>query len=439
MKPSPLPDISGPHPLPGLPVALADISMLSRYAGDSALGVIGIVVHPDTAFYRLSPESVQRLRQEITRRLNGKLREGDRLYSLSSWEWLVVLPALRSKAILTLAMLKFRQLFVENNLSIDGITLHLPVYCGAAIHPDDGEDALHLVQSARIAGLHAQRDGQGSALYSVEMEELDDRLKLFDQELRAAFSGESGLQLYLQPQVEALSGGCVGAEGLLRWQRHSGEWVSPPELLAAIERLGLRQRFNRWLFLSAGQICHKLALSDVPITLSINLSANDLLDSEVPDLLEQALKTWNVPAESIRLEITETSMVQDTVSVIDVLLRLRKLGASLSIDDFGTGYSSMSNLQNFPVQEVKIDRSFISHIVESERDREIAGSMIRLSHRLGKHVVAEGVETAEVAERLLAMGCEYLQGYLFSPAIPLNEFILWYQARELSHPSSRPV
>lgn len=415
--------------LPGLPVALSEIPLFARRTDGSSLGVIVFNVHPDTAFYRLSPESSLRLRQLITLRLNEKLRATDRLFSISSMEWLIVLPGLRSSATLTMAMLKLRQLFDERSLVVDGIVLRLPVSCGAAIHPEDGDDALYLVQSARIAALHAARSGTGGELYGSGMEELDDRLKHFDHELRVAFSNDDGLELYLQPQVEAQSGWCAGAEALLRWKRDNGEWVSPPELLAAIERLGLRQRFNRWLFMMAGQIAQKLVLSGIDIRLSVNLSANDLLDPEVPDLLEQALKTWNIPSDLIRLEITETSMVQDTESVMDVLLRLRQLGASLSIDDFGTGFSGMSHLKNLPVQEVKVDQSFVQNIVESKRDQEITGSIIRLSHRLGLHVVAEGVETLEAANLLRDLGCEWLQGYLFAPAMPVAQFIDWYKAR----------
>ena len=430
MNPHSTPDQLAHSLLPGLPAALSEISLLAHGSDDASLGVITFVVHPDTAFYRLSPESALRLRQEVTHRLVEQLREVDSLYSISSWEWLIVLPGLRSSATLTMAMLKLRHLFDERRLCVDGITLRLPVSCGAAIHPDDGEDALHLVQSARIAGLHAVRNGEVSALYDYSMEELDDRLKDFDHELRTAFSADSGLQLYLQPQVEAKSGRCAGAEALLRWCRANGEWVSPPELLAAIERLGLRHRFNRWLFLAAAQISHRLTSSGVDVFLSINLSANDLLDPEVPGLLGQALSTWSVAPTAIRLEITETSMVQDVDSVMDVLGRLRELGASLSIDDFGTGFSGMSNLKNLPVQEVKVDQSFVRNIVESKRDQEITGSIIRLSHRLGLQVVAEGVESIAAAQLLTAMGCEWLQGFLFSPALPVERFIDWYQERE---------
>lgn len=435
-------DISGllSHTLlPGLSVALSEIQLLTHRADEinkTGLGVLAFVVHPDTAYLRLSPESALRLRQEITHRLRDSLRENDRLFSISSLEWLMVLPELRSSATLTLAMLRLCNLFDEPGLNVDGISLRLPIFCGAALHPDDGDDAQHLVQSARIACLHAEMSGLDSALYDPCMEELDDRLKKFDRELRSAFSGERGLQLYLQPQIEAKSGRCVGAEALLRWCRGNGEWVSPPELLAAIERLGYRHRFNRWLFNTAGQISHKLAQAGVEIRLSVNLSANDLLDLEVPDLLEQALNIWNVSPTAIRLEITETSMVQETGGVIDVLQRLRELGTSISIDDFGTGFSGMSNLKNLPVQEVKVDQSFIYAIVDSKRDQEITESIIRLSHRLGLQVVAEGVETRETAGLLTDMGCEWLQGYLYSQALPLQGFITWYQERAIAIPDN---
>ena len=418
--------------LPGVATALSEIPNLAHDREAGGVGVVTFVVHPDAAFYRLSPESGLRLREEITHRLNGQLRATDRLYSLNNWEWLIVLPGLRSSATLTMAMIRLCGLFDEHGLVVDGIVLHLAVSCGAAIFPDDGDDPLYVVQSARIACLHAQRNGLGSALYEPSMEGLDEQFKEFDRELRMAFAGDCGLQLYLQPQIEVKSGCCQGAEALLRWCRSNGEWVAPPVLLAAIERLGLRHRFNRWLFLAAAQVSHKLSAAGINIRLSINLSAHDLLDAEMPDLLIQALATWNVEPAAIRLEITETSMVEDTENVLDVLRRLRELKVSLSIDDFGTGYSGMSNLKIVPVQEIKVDQSFILNLVESKHDQEITESIIRLAHRLGLQIVAEGVETREAAQLLAKMGCEWLQGFLFSPAIPLPQFILWWHERTLA-------
>jgi len=419
-----------PSRLAGWSDALSEAQQLLRSGPEGSLGVIAFMVHPDSAFYRLSPESSQRLHQEISHRLQDILRETDHLYAINQQEWLIVMPALRSSATLTLAMLRLRQQFDERRLVVDGLALHLPVSCGASVSPDNGEDALHLMQSARIARLHAEGRGNEGLLYDPAMEDLDERMQRFDHDLRAAFFGDNGLQLYLQPQIEAQSRRCVGAEALLRWRRRGadggpGHWIPPPDVLAAIERLGLRPQFNRWLFNAAGRIGQQLARAGLDLRLSINLSANDLLDSEVPDLLELALGTWNVAPATIRLEITETSMVQESHAVSDVLKRLRALGTSLSIDDFGTGYSGMSNLQRMPVQEVKIDQRFIRDIVESPRDQEIAEAIIGLSHRLGLQVVAEGVETAAAADLLTTKGCEWLQGYLFSPALPLDDFLAW--------------
>ena len=422
----------------GLTLALGEIPELAKSAAgdgatDNELGVVVFVVHPEPAFYRLGPESVARLRAGIAQRLRERLRDGDRLYGIGEWEWLVVLPKLRSSATLSMAMMRFRQVFESSGLDVDGMTLQFSVSCGAAIYPSDGEDAVHLVQSARIAALNAARHGLGEALYEPSMEELDYSLREFDHELRKVLTEGAGLELHLQPQIQAQSGRCVGAEALLRWRRAKGESVAPPVVLAGIERIGMRHRFNRWLFLTAARISSQLNEAGVEIQISINISANDLLDQEMPDLVDQSLKTWGVSPAAIQIEITETSMVQETQTVGVVLKRLRSLGIVLSVDDFGTGYSSISHLKNLPVQEVKIDQSFVRNILNSKHDQEITGSTIRLAHRLGLKVVAEGVETGQIAGLLAEMGCDLLQGYLFARAMEVSAFVAWYQARRVAH------
>lgn len=413
--------------LPRLWMALADIPQLAKSKPGTELGTVICAVRPDAAFFRLSPESAQRLRQEISHRLEELLRADDRLYATESWEWLIVMPGLRSSATLTMAMFKIEETLSHRDLSVDGIHLRLPVWCGASIFPDDGEDPLYVVQSARIACLHAERHETRGALYDPQMEELDQRLKEFDVELKSAFTAESALQLFLQPQICARTGRCVGAEALLRWRRGNGEWVPPPELLAAIDRLGFRPKFNRWLFLAAARICDTLLRADISIRLSINVSANDLLDHDVPEMILQAMDTWRVPPQMLRLEITETNMVQEGQSVADVLKHFRHLGIGLSIDDFGTGFSGMSRLKNLPVDEIKIDQSFIRNVTRSRRDMDITESIIRLAHRLKIAVVAEGVEDPETASLLAQMECNWLQGYLFSHPVPLEQFCAWFR------------
>ena len=233
--------------------------------------------------------------------------------------------------------------------------------------------------------------------------------------------------------MEAAGGaGCRSAEALLRWRNSAGDFVPPPVVVGLIDRLGLRHRFNRWLFQQAAQVLHQLRMEGLEVDVSINLSATDLYDAEVPDLIRQALSTWNVEAGRLCLEITETSMMDESAgsSVSEVLQRLRQLGVALSIDDFGTGFSGMSRLKRLAVQEVKIDRSFVIDLLASARDREIAAAIIDLSHRLGIEVTAEGVEDGRTAELLAGMGCDYIQGFLHAPALPLTDFVAWVRARE---------
>ena len=424
--------------LPRYASALVEIPHLARQqAPERSLGAVVCSVAPDPGLYRLTPEAAQRLRADITERLRGFLLPKDRLYSLSHWEWLAVLPELPSSAPLLLAMMKLQAGFADPLPTLDG-RLALRLVCGGALWPDDGEDALHLVQSARIARLLADRRGEGHAVYDRSMEVADARQRSLHGDLQQALAGSAGLALHLQPQLDLKRGTCPACEALLRWQRPDGEWVPPAQTLAAVERMGLRNTFNRWLLQQTMQIQRQMAEAGIDIVTSINLSASDLLDAELPDLVGQSLATWEVTPDRLLLELTETVMVEQTQQVVDVLQRLRDLGLRLSIDDFGTGYAGMSYLQRLPVQEVKIDRSFICLAEESKKDREIIAAVVKLAHRLRMTVIAEGVETAGIADAVRSLGCDRAQGYLYAPALAVDDFIAWWrdhQARLPKRPS----
>lgn len=413
--------------LPSLPVACEDIGKLSQQL-DAAhcLGVIALAVLSDPVLLRLAPEVSRDLRVAIKRRIESALRPQDRLYALDHWEWLIVLADLPSSAPLMLALIRLDALFAEPVPALDERLL-LRVACGGALCPDDGTEARHLVQSARIACLHADRSGSRYATYAPTMEESDKVQQLLHAELPRALGGAPGLSLQLQPQIELADGSCRACEGLLRWQLPTGAWISPPHTLAVVERLGLRGKFTRWLLQQAMQVQARLRAEGIHLVLSINLSANDLLDAELPELIEQTLATWELAPDCLLLELTETLMIEDTEEVIGILDRLRQQGFQLSVDDFGTGYASMSYLQRLPVQEVKIDQSFVLHAASSERDREIIASMVQLAHRLDMAVVAEGVETAAAAEIVGRLGCDRGQGYFYARAMPLEEFIAWWR------------
>lgn len=419
--------------LPRYAAALVEIPHLARqFGGDRTLGVMVIAAAADPGLYRLTPEAGHRLRADLTGQLKGLLRPADRLYSVSHWEWLAVLPDLPSSAPLQLAMLKVDGHFIDPLPTIQG-RLAVRIVCGGAVWPDDGEDALHLIQSARIARLMAEREGHGHALYARAMERADADQQNLHSELQATLAGAPGLSLHLQPQIDLASGACIGCEALLRWQRSNGDQVPPPHTLAAIERLGQRGAFTRWLLQQAAQIQHRLAAAGIGISLSINVSAHDLLDPELPDLIAQSLATWEIAPERLLLELTETLMVEETPLVVDVLQRLRRQGLRLAIDDFGTGYAGMSYLQRLPVQEVKIDQCFVRQAEESKKDREIIAAIVRLARRLKMDVLAEGVETAGMAGVVAELGCKRAQGYLFARPMPVDDFIAWWRDHQ-GHP-----
>lgn len=419
--------------LPGLAVALADIARLVQQR-DAAhcIGIINLAVFPEPALFRLAPEAERSLRAEVTRRLAAALRPQDRLYAAGHWEWLLVLGGLPNSVPLMLAMMRLDALFADSLPTLDGSFLTLHVACGGALCPDDGEEPRHLVQSSRIACLTADRTGSRYAAYDPAMEQTDSAQQQLHAALPHALSGAPGLSLCLQPQIDLRNGCCVGCEALLRWRLPAGEHIPPNQTLAAVERLGLRGTFTRWLLQQAIQIQQRLRAEGIPIVLSVNLSANDLLDAELPELIAQTLATWELAPECLLLELTETLMIEDIEQVVEVLLRLRKQGFHLSVDDFGTGYASMSYLQRLPVQEVKIDQSFVRYAETSQRDREIIASLAQLAHRLDMTVVAEGVETEETAAIVAQLGCDRAQGFLYAAALPLEEFIIWWRAHATS-------
>lgn len=429
-------------PVTGLPryaVALGDLTrgMLAAQEKQRCLGVVDFVVLPDAELLRLAPVADRALRQEITRRLAAALRPQDRLYAAEHWEWVAVLADLPSRAPLLFAMIKLIKLFSAPFVASDGSLLSLQVACGSAGFPDDGDDSRHLVQSARIARLHAERSEVRHTAYDPAMERIDTTQRRLHAELPHALSGGPGLALHIQPQIDLASGACVGGEALLRWTLPDGTQVPPPQTMAAVERLGLRRTFTRWLLQQAIQIQHHLRAAGILIVLSVNLTASDLLDDELPELARQTIATWDIDPACLLFELTESMMIEDTEQVLGVLHQLRQLGLALSVDDFGTGYASMSYLKRLPVQEVKIDQMFVRQIETSAPDREIADSVVQLAHRLGMIVVAEGVETVAAAAILTQLGCDRGQGYLYAKALPLEDFVAWQRARQASLAQTR--
>jgi EAL domain-containing protein (putative c-di-GMP-specific phosphodiesterase class I) len=217
--------------------------------------------------------------------------------------------------------------------------------------------------------------------------------------------------LYYQPQLDMHTGRIEGAEALLRWNDDVLGTVRPDIAVRAAESGGLIDHLTMWVITSAIQACHEFQKVIPDFRISINISPSNLREADLPFYVDRALRTWNVRGSSIVIEITETAMMVDQTTSHDALRQLKALGVELSVDDFGTGYSSMQYLAQLPLDELKIDLSFVKAMLEQPQNEKIVRSLIDLAHNLDLKVVAEGVESKEILAALQALGCDHAQGW----------------------------
>jgi len=223
------------------------------------------------------------------------------------------------------------------------------------------------------------------------------------------------LRLYFQPKVDAASGIIIGAEALVRWQHPERGLVPPAEFIAVAEETGLIAPLTDWVLEAGCRTLRELLDAGLPVVpLSVNIAASSLADAALVSRLDALMQRFGLETSSLRLEMTETMLMGDAEAGIALLQTLRARGYGLSLDDFGTGYSSLSYLKRFSIDELKIDRSFVTDAANGGRHGAVAAAIIALGHELGLQVVAEGVETAEQSAFLLQRGCDVQQGYLFS-------------------------
>jgi EAL domain-containing protein (putative c-di-GMP-specific phosphodiesterase class I) len=264
-------------------------------------------------------------------------------------------------------------------------------------------------------------------------------LSLLTELRRAVEHGE--LRLYLQPKLTLDSGHVGGAEALVRWLHPQRGLVPPMEFIPFAEQTGFIRTLTIWVFEEAARQWLALRAEGLPLVISVNLSTRDLLDPELPQKFSALLLKHRVPADAFCLEITESAIMDDPQRALATLDRLSLLGFKLSIDDFGTGYSSLAYLKRLPVDELKIDKSFVMNMVDDQDDAKIVRSTIDLAHNLGLTVVAEGVENAQVWDALRALECDEAQGYHMGRPMPANEFPAWslaWQAKTRPRTAAQP-
>jgi diguanylate cyclase (GGDEF)-like protein len=362
-----------------------------------------------------------RLLQGVAQRLQQVVRPCDVVSRLGGDEFALLLPG--ADAELAQSVTARIAAAFEEPLTLDDQRVDLSAGLGIACWPAHAADADTLLSRAEVAMYVAKRRTAGAQLYDPSLDNGSAQTLSLLSELRHAVENNE-LRLFLQPKVALATGALVGAEALVRWQHPQRGLVPPMEFIPFAEQTGFVRQLTLWVFEETARSQALLAELGVE-RVSINLSTRDLMDLELPDKLEAILLRHGVRADAFCLEITESAIMDDPARAEGTLNRLAARGYKLSIDDFGTGYSSLAYLKRLPVQELKIDKSFVMGMAREEGDAKIVRSTIDLAHNLGLSVVAEGVENADIQRRLAEQGCDEAQGYHLSKPVPLAALQAW--------------
>lgn len=360
--------------------------------------------------------------QEVGKRITLTLRASDTVARLGGDEFAILLPG-DDKQSVTCAIEKIQKA-MESPVLVGGDPLDIEVNIGVAVYPEHGEDPTVLLSHVDMAMRMAKSEVSGLCIYESNHDLYSRRRLSLLGELRQAIVGNE-LVLYYQPQIDIASGRITGVEALVRWPRTADDMVSPVEFIPLAEQTGLIRPLTLWVLEEAVRQCKRWRAAKVDLKVSVNLSARNLLDPTLPDMLAKILADCQVTSDCLMFEVTESAVMLHPERALQIVTRLHEMGASLSVDDFGTGYSSLAYLTKLPVCELKIDQSFVFGMVKNEYDAIIVRSTIDLAHNLGLKVVAEGVEDRETLQLLAILGCDTGQGYLFGRPMPPEEFTRW--------------
>ncbi|RMI42252.1 putative bifunctional diguanylate cyclase/phosphodiesterase [Streptomyces triticirhizae] len=369
----------------------------------------------------------------IADRVRARLPAGAQAARLGGDEFAVLLPHAGSA---TAAQRTARLLIgaLDAPLELDGISLLVEASAGVAVYPEHAPEAEGLLRRADVAMYLAKRDRTGVEVYEASRDgNTPDRLALLGDLRRALEAGE--VELHYQPKV-GFDGAVAGLEALVRWHHPERGRVAPDEFIAIAEASGLMPRLTEYVLETAlGQV-GRWRRAGLTVPVAVNVSPRDVLSPGFAGAVAARLARHRVPPDALQLEITEHVMLEDPRHAADTLAALTGHGVRMSLDDFGTGYSSLVHLRRLPVSELKIDRSFVGRLVADAEDAEIVRCTIDLAHSLDLLVVAEGVEDDETWERLRDLGCDAVQGWLVSAAMPATETTAWLRARESRSPEA---
>lgn len=357
------------------------------------------------------------LRQEFFERLESWVRPIDQTRILKDQRFLVVLKNIDSSASLELATIKLTRLF-NQPYELLGEAIPLHIHAGFALIEENDSDIKDALKKARTALRHSRK---AETLYEIfdpdKQHRHDNERKLVKALEEAVELGE--FQLYYQPKMHAGYGNIIGAEALIRWHTADQKILTPNHFIDTAERHPVIQPITWWAIKSAVAQLHKWPDH---ISIAVNVCPAVLLENTVIDVVADALNIYDIKPSRLTLEVTENIFIDNQDTVLKQLTILQNLGVHISIDDFGTGYASLSYFRDLPANELKIDKCFVGQMLESKKDQAIVKAVIDLAHNFSLRVVAEGVETQEIAEHLSQLGCDHLQGYVYDKPLPVEDF-----------------
>jgi diguanylate cyclase (GGDEF)-like protein len=374
---------------------------------------------------------------EVVSTLQSTTVSGETLYRFSGDEFAIVCEGNTDGAAeRALSMIAA----VKKPIALSGVRIVLGAAAGTVECPTNGDDYEVVVKRAGLALREAMKGGRDSiAAYRTDMELATQMRAVLESELRAALDGNQ-FTLMIQPKVSLTTGAVVGGEALIRWAHPKRGMLAPGVFLGIAQDIGAMVVLDQWVLRQALRCCAELRRKGISLPISINLSVDSLADLYLADRVRDALAEAAISADLLEVEIPEGALMHDVKASAKVLEQLNQMGVKISIDDFGTGYSSFAYLAQFPVDALKIDRSFVSELGSSETSRTIVKSMIRLAHSLSLEVIAEGAETEEQLTLLRRMRCDSVQGYVMAKPMPLAEFEAYARAtRGVAGPSALTI
>ncbi|HHO8148940.1 TPA: cyclic di-GMP receptor MorA, partial [Pseudomonas aeruginosa] len=371
-----------------------------------------------------------RMLQEVATRLSACVSQDDTVARMGGDEFTLLLPSQGDREIALKRAIQVAELILgrlARPFTLEGREFFVTASIGVALSPQDGAELSLLMKNADTAMYHAKEMGKNNfQFYQAEMNARTlERLELESDLRRALELGE--FVLHYQPQFTGDGRRLTGAEALLRWQHPRRGLVPPSEFIPVLEEIGLVAQVGDWLLAEACKQLRSWHKAKVRVPkVSVNLSARQFADGQLGERIAAILYETGIPPACLELELTESILMSDVAEAMQILSGLKRLGLAIAVDDFGTGYSSLNYLKQFPIDVLKIDRSFVDGLPHGEQDAQIARAIIAMAHSLNLMVIAEGVESQAQLDFLREHGCDEVQGYLFGRPMPAEQFGMLY-------------